>query len=109
MAGNRLSLAQSAAQAFLAELRPQDEAMILAVGSQVEVARRFRPIAPCSATRSPAGRVRHDGSHDAIIRAIDEVQPAKGRRALVLLSDGNDRTARRRAAMRSIARADPTS
>ena len=31
------------------------------------------------------------GLHDAIIRAIDDVQPAKGRRALVLLSDGNDR------------------
>ena len=77
MAGTRLPLARSAAQAFLAELRPQDEAMILSVGSQVEVA------APLSTDRA--------AQRDAIIRAIDEAQPAKGRRALVLLSDGNDR------------------
>jgi len=92
MAGTRLSLAQSAAQAFLAELRPQDEAMILAVGSQVEVA------APLStnrtAQRDAINRLDAFGTtglYDAIIRAIDEAQPAKGRRALVLLSDGNDR------------------
>lgn len=92
MSGTRLSLAKSAAHAFLAELRPADEAMILAVGSQVDVA------APLSTDRG-AERAAVDrldpfgttGLHDAIIRAIDEVQPAKGRRALVLLSDGNDR------------------
>jgi Ca-activated chloride channel family protein len=31
------------------------------------------------------------GLHDAIIAAIDAVQPAKGRRALIILSDGDDR------------------
>jgi Ca-activated chloride channel family protein len=31
------------------------------------------------------------GLHDAIIQSIDEIQAAKGRRALVLLSDGSDR------------------
>ena len=31
------------------------------------------------------------GLYDAVIRAIDAIQTAKGRRALVLLSDGNDR------------------
>ena len=92
MTGTRLSLGRSAAHAFLAELRPQDEAMILAVGSQVDV------VAPLSTNRA-AQRDAIDrldafgttGLYDAIIRAIDEVQPAKGRRALVLLSDGNDR------------------
>jgi Ca-activated chloride channel homolog len=99
MAGTRLSLAKAAAQAFLGELRPADEAMILAVGSQVEV------VAALSADR----RVQREaidrmdafgttGLHDAIIRAIDEVQPARGRRALVLLSDGNDRYSRASAA-----------
>jgi Ca-activated chloride channel family protein len=92
MTGTRLSLAKSAAHAFLAELRPQDEAMILAVGSQVDV------VAPLStnraAQRDAINRLDAFGTtglYDAIIRAIDEVQPAKGRRALVLLSDGNDR------------------
>jgi Ca-activated chloride channel homolog len=92
MSGTRLSLARSAAHAFLGELRSEDEAMILAVGSEVEV------VAPLSrdrvAQRAAVDRLDAFGTtglHDAIIHAIDDVQPAKGRRALVLLSDGNDR------------------
>ena len=92
MSGTRLSLAKSAAQAFLEELRPQDQAMILAIGSQVDV------LSPLSTKRSAQQSAINGldafgttGLHDAIITAIDEVQPAKGRRALVLLSDGNDR------------------
>ena len=92
MAGTRLSLAKSAALAFLEELRPQDQAMVLAVGSQVEVA---APLTTSRAAQQGAiGKLDPFGTtglHDAIITAIDEVQPAKGRRALVLLSDGNDR------------------
>jgi len=92
VAGNRLSLAKTAAQGFLAELRPDDEAMIIAVGSEVEVA------APLSVDRGEQ-RAAIDkldafgstGLHDAIIEAINDVQPAKGRRALIILSDGDDR------------------
>jgi Ca-activated chloride channel family protein len=92
MAGRRLELAKAAARVFLGELRPADESMVLAIGSQVDV------VAPLGADR----RAQHDalmrldpfgttGLHDAIIEAIDSVQPARGRRALVLLSDGDDR------------------
>ena len=92
VAGTRLSLAKTAAQAFLSELRPDDEAMIIAVGSEVEV------VAPLSTDRA-GQRTAVDkldafgttGLHDAIIEAIDDVQPAKGRRALIILSDGDDR------------------
>ena len=38
------------------------------------------------------------GLHDAIIRSIDAIQAAKGRRALVLLSDGDDRYSKATAA-----------
>lgn len=92
IAGAKLSLAKAAAQAFLAELRPGDEAMVIAVGSQVEV------MAPLStdrtAQRDAVSRLDTFGTtelHDAIIQAIDDVQPAKGRRALVIVSDGEDR------------------
>ncbi len=92
VAATRLSAAKSAAQAFLGELRPSDEAMIIAVGSQVEV------VAPLSTDRSAQRDAvnRLDtfgttGLYDAIIDAIGDVQPAKGRRALIILSDGNDR------------------
>jgi len=92
VAGTRLSLAKAAAAAFLGELRPSDEAMIIAVGSQVEV------VSPLSSDRASQRDAinRLDafgttGLHDAIIHAIDDVQPARGRRALIVLSDGDDR------------------
>ncbi len=92
MAGPRLAQAQSAARIFLGELRPADEAMVIAIGSTVDT------VAPLSTDRESqlAALSRLDafgttGLHDAIIRAIEAVQPARGRRALVLLSDGNDR------------------
>ncbi len=92
MTGTRLSLAKSAAHAFLAELRPQDECMILAVGSTVDV---MSPLSTDrAAQRDAINRLDVFGTtglHDAMMRAMDDVQAAKGRRALVLLSDGDDR------------------
>jgi Ca-activated chloride channel family protein len=95
MAGAPLAAAKSAARVFLGELRPEDEAMVIAIGSNTEVS------APLSRDRSPqfAAVAALDafgttGLHDAIIAAIDSIQPARGRRALVLLSDGADRYSR---------------
>jgi Ca-activated chloride channel family protein len=92
VAGTKLSLSKAAAQAFLAELRPADEAMIIAVGSEVET------LAPLSTDRTSQrdAIARLDafgttGLYDAIVHAIEAVQPAQGRRALVVLSDGDDR------------------
>jgi len=92
MGGKQLPLAIGAARTFLGELRPQDQSMIVAIGSEIEVP------APLSADRpaqlralsalTPWGTT---GLHDAIIQSIDTIQAAKGRRALVLLSDGSDR------------------
>jgi Ca-activated chloride channel homolog len=90
--GGRLGVAKSAAKVFLRELRGEDEAMVLAIGSTVET------VAPRSTRREEQSaaidRLEPWGStglHDAIIAGIDGVQDAKGRRALVLLSDGDDR------------------
>jgi Ca-activated chloride channel family protein len=92
MAGERLATARSAARLFLGELRPADESMLIGVGSTIEV------LAPLSTDRARQFDVltRLDtfgttGLYDAIIAAIDAIQPARGRRALVLLSDGSDR------------------
>ena len=92
MAKNLLAVAKSAARVFLGELRPADESMIIGIGSQVEV------IAPRSTDRAAQyaalNRLDAFGTtslHDAIVSALDSMQDAKGRRALVLLSDGDDR------------------
>ena len=82
----------SAARTFLGELRPQDESMIVGIGSEIEV------LAPLSSDRAEQHRILSTlkpwgttGLHDAIIDSIEASQAAKGRRALVLLSDGSDR------------------
>jgi Ca-activated chloride channel family protein len=92
MAGERLATAKSAARIFLGELRQDDESMLIAVGSQTET------LAPLSRSRSEQFAALSSidafgttGLYDSIIAAIDAVQPARGRRALLLLSDGSDR------------------
>jgi Ca-activated chloride channel family protein len=92
MAGERLGVAKSAARVFLGELRPEDESLVIGIGSEVET------LAPRSTDREAQYRALATldtfgttSLHDAIIAAIDAVQDARGRRALVLLSDGDDR------------------
>jgi Ca-activated chloride channel homolog len=95
MSGAPLATARSAARVFLGELRPEDEAMVVAIGSNTEVgaplsrdrAAQFAAVAALDAFGTT-------GLHDAIITAIEAIQPARGRRALVLLSDGTDRYSR---------------
>jgi Ca-activated chloride channel family protein len=99
MGARQLPTAVSAARTFLGELRSGDQAMIVAIGSEIEV------VSPLSTDRAAQQRALGDlkpwgttGLHDAIIESIDAIQAAKGRRALVLLSDGNDRYSKASAA-----------
>lgn len=92
MSGDRLAAAKSAGRLFLGALRPGDQAVLLAIGSTVDV------VAPLSTDRaaqyaalSALDAFGTTGLHDAIIRAIDLTGTGSGRRALVLLSDGADR------------------
>ena len=97
--------ASAAARTFLGELRQQDQSMIVAIGSEVEV------VAPLSTDRpaqlkavAALGPWGTTGLYDAIIQSIDAIQEAKGRRAMILLSDGNDRYSKA-AAAEALARA----
>jgi Ca-activated chloride channel family protein len=99
MGAKQLPTAVSAARTFLGELRAEDQSMIVGIGSEIEV------LAPLSTDRGaqmpalsalkPWGTT---GLHDAILQSIEAVQAAKGRRALVLLSDGSDRYSKATAA-----------
>jgi Ca-activated chloride channel family protein len=89
---DRLAVAKSAARSFIGALRPNDQVMVLAVGSDTDVA------APLTTDHAAAlaaiGRLDAWGTtplYDATLAALEAIQPAKGRRALVLLSDGTDR------------------
>jgi Ca-activated chloride channel family protein len=99
MKGKRLTVAQEGARTFLQALRAEDRAVVLAVGSEVET------VAPLSTDRPSqlAAVTRLDAwgttpLYDAVAEGIDRIQAAEGRRALVLLSDGDERYSTRTAA-----------
>jgi len=97
--GNRLAVAKSAARTFIGALRPADHVMVIAIGGDTEI------VAPLSSDRAAAlaavDRLEAWGTtplYDAALVALDAIQTARGRRALVLLSDGTDRYSDTRAA-----------
>jgi VWFA-related protein len=74
--------------------------MVVAIGSETAVLARLST--DHGAAADAVDRLDVWGTtalYDAALAAIDAVQPAKGRRALVLLSDGIDRYSRTTAAM----------
>jgi Ca-activated chloride channel family protein len=105
----QLALAKQAARAFVHALRADDQAMVIAIGSQVDV------VAPLTTDRAALfaaiqglARFGSTALHDATVESVDHVQQARGRRALVLLSDGVDRYSRRSAggALEHVRRSD---
>ncbi len=98
MAGERLEAAQRGGRELLLELGDADRAMLVAIGSEVDVA------APLTNDRRAVDTALQGldawGStalHDAVITAFDAIEPAPGRRALVLVSDGIERHSQRTA------------
>lgn len=92
MGNGRLAAATSAARLFLGDLRPTDQSEVVSIGSEVQT------VAPLSASRDEQFRALASldrwgttSLYDAVIDAIDTIQGTRGRRALVLLSDGDDR------------------
>lgn len=98
MAGDRLAIAKRGAAAAVEGLRPDDAAMVLAIGSRVEVVsmlgedRQRARDAVLGLTpwgTSPLG--------DGVVEALEAIQAGTGRLALVLWSDGSERYSERSA------------
>ena len=92
MAGEPLRLAKLASQSFLKQLKPGDRSMIVAIGNNAEV------IAPLSTDRAAQTQAiaaldawSTTSLNDAVIVALDRLEPEKGRQALIVFSDGADR------------------
>ena len=92
MAGDKLRLAKQASAAFLRELRPGDRSMVLAISSTADV------IAPLDADRASQLRAidaldpwSTTALQDALLVALDRLEPETGRQALIVFSDGVDR------------------
>ena len=92
MAGEPLRLAKLASQTFLKQLKPGDRSMVVAIGNNADI------IAPLSDDQAAQARAiaaldpwSTTSLNDAIIVALDRLEPEKGRQALVVFSDGVDR------------------
>src|SRR5688500_66931 len=92
MAGPPLAAVKRAARSFLGALRAEDEVFVVGISSRVEVVAqaaspRHQQIAAVDALSAWGTTT----LHDSILAAIDTVDGSRGRRALVILSDGDDR------------------
>jgi Ca-activated chloride channel homolog len=92
MAGPPLRASKRAVRGFLNALRPADESIILGIGGRVSI------ISPPRATRewqaAAVDALEAWGTtplHDAVTQAIAATDVPSGRRAVVILSDGDDR------------------
>ena len=88
----RLASAKTAARSFIDALAPSDQVMVIAVGSETEVTVPLTT--DHTAAVAAVDRLDAWGTtplYDATLAALDAIQAGKGRRALVLLSDGTDR------------------
>lgn len=98
MQGRPLDGARMAARALLNELGDADRITLIAISSDVDV------VVPLTNDRlsidqavqalDPWGST---ALHDAVVAAVDAIEPAAGRRALVLVSDGVERNSRQTA------------
>jgi Ca-activated chloride channel family protein len=92
MTGTPLTMARTAGRAFIASLKPDDRAMLVSISGEVEV------LAPLSADKGPLLKALDaldpwstTSLNDALIRSLDLLEAETGRRAIVVLSDGEDR------------------
>ena len=92
MAGRPLQTVKAAGKSFLQALRPEDESLIVGMSSRVEVL--AGPGVPRPRQMGAIDGLSAWGTttlYDSVIASIDAVDGARGRRALVILSDGDDR------------------
>ena len=99
MAGKPLTMARTAGRAFVGSLKPTDRAMLIGISTEVET------LAPLSVDRDAVYKALDDldpwgttSLHDALIRSLDLLEQETGRRAIVVLSDGQDRDSKATAA-----------
>ena len=92
MKGTPLTMARTAGRAFLASLKPDDRAMLISISGEVEVLAPFdrdkSAALDALATLDPWGTT---ALNDAIVRCLELLEGEAGRRAIVILSDGDDR------------------
>lgn len=87
----KLAAAQEAARAYVAQMRPGDQAGLIAFNTQVTLAQPLT--ADASALLTAIGRLRASDDtalYDAVAEAVEALEGIGGRKAIIVLSDGLD-------------------
>lgn len=90
-AAGKLDAAKAAAHQFVDRMRPTDQTGIVSFNTQVETVQTVT--SDKEALHSAIDSLQAENQtamYDALMRGIDELQGAEGRRAIILLSDGLD-------------------
>lgn len=98
MGPERLALAKAGAQRLIRALRPEEQLLVLAIGGTVETVAPLGP--PSGSALDAVLRLDVWGTSpigDSLAAALDTIGGGRGRRALVLLSDGEERESRQEA------------
>jgi VWFA-related protein len=88
---DKIEGARAAAEAFVQLLRPGDQAALISFNSQVQTVEPFTD--DQGALRSAIDRLQPDGGtalYDGIVAGVDLLRDQPGRRALLVLTDGQD-------------------
>ena len=92
MSGEKLDLARQAGRRFVAQLRPDDEVMVLAAGSEIQT---ITPPVPATAAAGTAWEAIEPWGttplYDVIVKSLELPYTKTRRRALLVISDGFDR------------------
>jgi Ca-activated chloride channel family protein len=84
---------RSAAKFFERVMRPQDQAALIAVSTEVVVLQEFTGKVPSLVNATKFLKAQGATSlYDAVYLAADYLKPAQGRRVIVIVSDGGDTT-----------------
>jgi VWFA-related protein len=95
---DKLDSAKAAASEFVAQMRPSDQAGILAFNTNVETIQEITSDQTTlyDAIESLSAR-RETAMYDALLTAVDQLESSSGRKAIIVLTDGMDNASASRA------------
>ncbi|KAA3620418.1 MAG: VWA domain-containing protein [Calditrichaeota bacterium] len=92
MLGSRISDAKLAAQHFVSLMNDKDQAAVVSFANTPRLDITFT--SDKTALNNAIDQIFAQGGtavYDALIRAVDEIEPVQGRRAVILMTDGEDK------------------
>lgn len=90
-ANDKLEAAKDAAHAYVRQMRPNDQAGLMTFNTDIKVAQGITTDSSQLLSAIKKLKAKDDTAmYDALMQAIDELQPVSGRKAIIVLTDGMD-------------------